>query len=73
VGGETMFTYIRDELLDQAYRNPSIKTKNGSAQVSFTLPDNMTTWLVDVVGITKDTKLGTTSHEFMTQQDVIVE
>lgn len=68
-----MFGYIRDQLVDQAYRNPSIITKDGQATVTFTLPDNMTTWLIDAIGVTKETQLGTATSEFVTQQDIIVE
>lgn len=68
-----MFQYIRDNLIDEAYRNPAIYTRDGKASVTFALPDNMTTWLVDAIAITTDTKLGTAATEFVTSQDVIVE
>lgn len=73
VGGDTIFTYIREQFLDQARRDPSIYTVDGKAEVSFTLPDNMTTWVVDAVAISNDLHLGATQQEFTVKQALILE
>ncbi len=39
---------------------------NGKATVTFTLPDNLTTWQVETLGVTEDTKLGVDYQEFVT-------
>ncbi|TSC79999.1 MAG: alpha-2-macroglobulin domain-containing protein [Parcubacteria group bacterium Gr01-1014_29] len=44
---------------------------SGKAHVSFTLPDNLTTWQVESVGVTKDTKVGVGYKEFQTQKDLM--
>lgn len=65
-GGRTVFK-------DTAYWNPTVKTdENGRAQVTFTIPDNLTTWVVAAVGATADTMVGQTKEEFVVTKDVIV-
>ena len=44
----------------------------GKAKVSFTLPDNLTTWQIESVGLTKDTKLGVDYQEFITKKELMV-
>jgi uncharacterized protein YfaS (alpha-2-macroglobulin family) len=68
-----MFSYIRDELKDAAFWSGAIYTKDGKATVSFIAPENLTTWLIDVIGITMDTRLGTTTAEFVVKKDLIIE
>lgn len=58
---------------DTAYWNPSVHTDgSGRAQVSFKLPDNLTTWVVAAVGATVDTKVGQITNEIVVTKDVIV-
>ena len=58
---------------DTAYWNPSVHTDgSGRAQVSFKLPDNLTTWVVAAVGATVDTKVGQITNEVVVTKDVIV-
>ena len=45
---------------------------SGHATLSFTLPDNLTTWQIESVGITADTKVGVGYKEFTAQKDVMV-
>jgi hypothetical protein len=71
--GKAMFSYIRDDLKDAAFRSGAIYTKGGKAEVSFVAPENITTWLIDVVGITTDTRLGTTTNTFVVTKDLIIE
>jgi uncharacterized protein YfaS (alpha-2-macroglobulin family) len=63
----------RGEFKDTAFWRGVVRTdSSGHAEVSFTLPDNLTTWQAEAVGITKDTKLGVAYKEFNTQKDVMV-
>lgn len=63
----------RGEFKDTAYWNATVQTNSdGKAQVKFTLPDNLTTWQVESLALTKDTKLGTNYKEFQTGKDLMV-
>lgn len=58
---------------DTAYWNPSVRTnESGRAQISFKLPDNLTTWVVAGIGATSDTRVGQTTNEIIVTKDVIV-
>jgi len=63
----------RSTFKDTSYWNPSIKTDfNGRAQVSFKLPDNLTTWVIAAVASTSDTRVGQTTEEIIVTKDVVV-
>lgn len=63
----------RQVFKDTAYWNPSVQTDtNGRAQVSFKLPDNLTTWVVASTGSTWDTKVGQTTTEIVVGKDIVV-
>jgi uncharacterized protein YfaS (alpha-2-macroglobulin family) len=63
----------RDTFEDTAYWNPRIITNDeGEARVTFTLPDNLTTWVLSSVGATKDTRVGQNTNEIMVTNDIIV-
>jgi len=47
-------------------------TSGGKITLQTQLPDNLTTWMIDVVGITKDLKLGTARAYFTTTKDLII-
>jgi hypothetical protein len=65
-GGRSIFK-------DAAYWNPSIKTDdNGKASISFTLPDNLTTWSLAAVGATGDTLVGQASNDILVTKNVVV-
>lgn len=68
-----MFSYIREDLPDAAFRSGAIYTRNGKAEVTFIAPENLTTWLIDTIAITKDTRLGTASTGFVVKKDLIIE
>jgi uncharacterized protein YfaS (alpha-2-macroglobulin family) len=64
---------VRKRFLDTAYWNPDIVTgPTGEADVSFTLPDNLTTWRATVRGITADTACGEARNTVISQQDMLV-
>ncbi len=57
---------------DTAYWEASVITdENGKGTVKFTLPDNLTTWQIESLGVTKDTKLGVDYKEFTTKKDLM--
>jgi len=57
---------------DTAFWESSVVTgQNGKATISFTLPDNLTTWQIEGLGVTKDTKLGVDYEEFTTKKDLM--
>jgi alpha-2-macroglobulin len=65
-GGRSVFK-------DTAYWNPSVKTNSeGKAQVTFKLPDNLTTWVMAAVSANPSTQVGNTLKEIMVTKDVII-
>ena len=58
---------------DTAFWKASLKTdKNGYGEVRFTLPDNLTTWQVLGIGVTKDTLVGSQKINFLVTKDVLI-
>lgn len=49
----------------------AVTDASGHARVTFTLPDNLTTWQIESLGVTKDTKLGVGYDEFTTKKDLM--
>lgn len=72
-GWQAMFSMIRDDLEDTAFWRWWVITKDGKAELTFVLPDNLTTWVADVIGITKDTRLGTARKTFISTKDLVIE
>jgi len=72
-GGDVSPNVVRDNFPDTAYWDAVILTDdNGDAQVSLRLPDSLTTWQVDVRGITPDTRVGQATGEIVTSKDVLI-
>ncbi len=73
-GGSDPNSHKRRGLFKEvAYWTPHLTTgETGQASVSFKLPDNLTTWQVEVVGMTTDTKVGAAYHEFLTKKQLMV-
>ena len=70
-GGEVPF--IREDFPDTAYWNPSLITNSdGRGQVTMTLPNSLTTWKVDVRGLTVDTKVGQADTEIVSTKPLLV-
>lgn len=62
----------RGEFKDTAYWQAQVITaQDGTAHVSFTLPDNLTKWQVESLGITKDTRVGVNYTEIVAQKDLM--
>ncbi len=63
----------RGDFEDTAFWQAVIRTDaDGKAQVNFTIPDNLTSWQVESVGITKDTKVGVAYEEFTTRKELML-
>lgn len=72
-GGDGMLTVIREDFPDTAYWNATIVTDaDGRASVSLALPDNLTTWQVEVRGLTHDTRVGQAQMQVVTSKDLLV-
>ena len=64
---------VRQDFSDTAYWNPVVTTDaNGEAQVSLTLPDNLTTWVMRGVGLTNDTRVGEATVELVSTKPLLV-
>lgn len=72
-GPEDLAKKKRGEFKDTAFWQAVVLTdENGKAQVKFKLPDNLTSWQMESVGITKDTKVGAGYGEFTSRKDLMV-
>ncbi|MEA3356942.1 MAG: MG2 domain-containing protein, partial [Patescibacteria group bacterium] len=61
----------RSNFADIAYWEGTIETdRNGGARISFILPDNMTTWSVQVIAVSSDASVGESSADFVSHKDV---
>lgn len=70
-GGEVPF--LREEFPDTAYWNPSLITNSeGRGQVKMTLPDSLTTWQVDVRGLTVDTRVGQAETQIVATKPLLI-
>lgn len=72
-GGGDLESRKRGNFKDTAYWNPSIATDaNGTATVSFVLPDNLTTWKLLAVGGTKSNVFGAGTKDILTTKTVLL-
>ncbi len=72
-GGGGAISVVRDNFPDTAYWNAEIVTDaNGRAQVTMVLPDNLTTWQVDLRGLTTDTRVGSAEMQIVSTKDVLI-
>lgn len=63
----------REVFKDTAYWNPSVRTdSSGRAQVTFKLPDNLTTWVASALGASQNTSAGQVTTDIQVSQSVIV-
>ena len=64
---------LRKNFEDTAYWNGAFETDaSGNATIDFPLPDNLTTWVVTVRGLTRDTRVGEAKTELVVTKDLIV-
>ncbi|HXF84980.1 MAG TPA: Ig-like domain-containing protein [Anaerolineales bacterium] len=72
-GGGEVPTFVREEFPDTAYWNPSLITNSeGRGQITMTLPDSLTTWQVDVRGLTLDTKVGQAETQIVATKPLLI-
>lgn len=70
--GEGLAVKKRGTFKDTALWVAEIRTdEKGHAETTFTLPDNLTTWQVESVGITTDTKVGAGYREFLARKELM--
>lgn len=70
-GGENIT--LREKFPDTAYWKADIVTDaQGKAQVTLTLPDNLTTWQIDSRGLTGDTRVGQARVQVKTSKDLLI-
>ncbi|MGE5602239.1 MAG: Ig-like domain-containing protein, partial [Nitrososphaerales archaeon] len=70
-GGEGLT--VRTEFPDIAYWRASVQTDaNGKATVQVTLPDNLTTWVMDARAATEDTRVGQSTTEVVATKDLLI-
>jgi uncharacterized protein YfaS (alpha-2-macroglobulin family) len=64
---------VNPSLLNTAYWNAEISTgPDGKAVVSLTLPNVLTTWVVQVRGLTDDTRVGQAEMQVTTSKDLLI-
>ena len=64
---------LRRKFQDTAFWQPSVETDtNGNAQLSFTLPDNLTTWRISAIGCSDSTAVGQSTLKFKARKNVMV-
>ncbi len=64
---------VRDNFKDTAHWTGQITTDaNGMAQIAVELPDNLTTWELDVRAVTADTKVGQATNQIKTTKPLLV-
>ena len=72
-GGGELETHTRGTFKDTALWNPIVVTDaKGEASVTFTLPDNLTTWHLLAIGTTKEHTFGATDKTFIATKRVIL-
>lgn len=64
---------MRKKFYDLAFWNAAIITTGGKADLEFTLPDNLTTWMLDAIAVSHKTQLGTARAYFKTHQPLLIE
>jgi uncharacterized protein YfaS (alpha-2-macroglobulin family) len=72
-GGDGGGADVRTEFLDTAYWRAFVQTdENGKATVQVTLPDNLTTWVMDARAATEDTRVGQSTTEVIATKDLLI-
>jgi len=72
-GGGEAESFVREDFPDTAYWNPSLITNSeGRGQVTMTLPDSLTTWQVDVRGLTVDTTVGQAEAQIVSTKPLLI-
>ncbi len=71
-GGEGFFD-VRSEFEDTAYWSAQVRTgSDGLAEVTVTLPDNLTTWRMDARAVTQDTLVGQSQVDIVATRPLLI-
>ncbi len=72
-GGGAVTPAVRREFPDTAFWQPEIVTDaGGEAVVTFTVPDSLTTWVLDLRGVTRDSRVGQAQAELVVAKPLLV-
>ena len=72
-GGGDIPSVVRENFPDTAYWNAELVTgPDGKARVTVKLPDTLTTWQVDVRGLTLETHVGQAKAQIITSKDLLI-
>lgn len=63
----------RKNFLDVAYWSGWIITKDGTASFEVTLPDNLTTWVIDTISLSKSISMGTQRKEIIVSKPTLLD
>lgn len=64
---------LREDFPDTAFWRAKVITgSDGTARIDFPLPDSLTTWVVDVRGLTESYAVGQAEAEIVTQKDLMI-
>lgn len=73
-GGEAGVITVRENFKDTAVFDAHVVTdKNGLAQVTVKLPENLTTWHADVKAVTEDSLVGEATHELISTKPLFIQ
>lgn len=73
-GGDFGVATVRENFQDTAFWQGQVTTDDtGTAQVTVALPDNLTTWRMDVRAITADTKVGEGTLDILATRPLIIQ
>jgi len=72
-GAAELQTNLREDFPDTAFWQADILTGvDGTARVTIPMPDSLTTWMVDVRGLTEDYLVGQAEAEILIQKDLMI-
>lgn len=72
-GDESGILRIRQNFQDTAFWRGQLTTDaNGQASVTITLPDNLTTWRMDVRAVTLDTRVGQATNDLVSTLPLLI-
>ena len=72
-GGPAEISTLREDFKDTAYWNGVIETdENGLAEINVVLPDNLTTWVANVRGLTQSTLVGEAEIELLVTKNLLI-
>ncbi|MBW3597623.1 MAG: alpha-2-macroglobulin [Planctomycetes bacterium] len=72
-GGQLVEASVRTQFADTALWKAALETnKEGEAEVSLTMPENLTTWKVRVWGMGAGTRVGSGEAEMITRKNLIL-